>query len=327
MNNWIVIGICAGLAAAAMQVAVASGTSAGLFLFFVVPLPLFLAGLGWGAVSAAVGAIVSAGLLVALSSVKTGLLFLLSTGLAPVLLSHLSLINRPASGGPSSEGEAADSDTEWYPEGRLMLWCAGVVLVVTLTSIFAYSGSFDALQAEIRGTFDKVIEEVRLEVSPEQLVFLRRMANFISLYFAPLIASSWLLSTLLNMWIASSLLTSSGRSHRPWAPFSSYALPKSAAIVLAALTVASFVLSGMPGMIASTGLALMLTIYGIIGLAALHGLTLGRPRRGLMLMWVYLGLILVGGLVFVLLVILALVDQQFNLRARVQATQSGGDIE
>ncbi|NNE20969.1 MAG: hypothetical protein HKN11_00015, partial [Rhizobiales bacterium] len=124
MNSWIIIAIGCGLTAAALHATIVTGSPLSLVLFYLAPLPLFLAGLGWGPVVAGLAGLVGSAALAGAIDFRTGAFFLLSAGVAPVLLSYLALINRPAQAGLGLEGEAADSEIEWYPEGRLILWCA-----------------------------------------------------------------------------------------------------------------------------------------------------------------------------------------------------------
>ena len=324
MNSWIIVAIGAGLTAAALHATIVTGLPIALVLFYLAPLPLFLAGLGWGPVAAVVGGLAGAATLAGAIDIKTGGFFLLSTGVAPVLLSHLALINRPALAGVQAEGEAIDAETEWYPEGRLILWCALVACVLMTATIFVIGGDAEGFQAQVRKVLDAIMAQMSSGIAAEDLDSFRKAIDVFARLAAPLAAAIWLLSTLLNLWIASRILGASGRSPRPWAPFASYSLPKMAGLALAGSIVATL-LPGTLGLIALIGLMLMTTVFTVIGLATLHGLTIGNPMRSFILASAYLALFVLSWVVMVPLVLLALVDMQFDLRARQRSAAGPQD--
>lgn len=324
MNSWIIIAIGCGLTAAALHATIVTGSPISLVLFYLAPLPLFLAGLGWGPVVAALGALAGSATLAGAIDVKTGAFFLLSTGVAPVLLSHLALINRPAQTGTALEGEATESQTEWYPEGRLILWCAVVACVLMTATIFVVGGNAEGFQEQVKAILDLMMQQLSVSIAPEEMANFRKVMDVFAKLAAPLAAAIWLLSTLLNLWVASRILNSANRSPRPWAPFASYSLPKSAGFMLAGTILASM-LPGTLGFIALIAFMLMTTVFTVIGLATLHGLTIGNPMRAFILASAYLALLVLSWVIMVPLVILALVDLQFNLRARARKAASPQD--
>jgi hypothetical protein len=48
MNNWLVIGILAGIASGVLYFSAAAGNVVGMMLASFASFPLFVAGLGWG---------------------------------------------------------------------------------------------------------------------------------------------------------------------------------------------------------------------------------------------------------------------------------------
>ena len=315
MNSWIIIAIGCGLTAAALHATIVTGSPLSLVLFYLAPLPLFLAGLGWGPVVAGLAGLVGSATLAGVIDFRTGAFFLLSAGIAPVLLSRLALINRPAQAGIALEGEAVDSQTEWYPEGRLILWCAVIACALMTATMFVVGGNAEGFQVQVRAALDAMMTQMSSGMAPEDLANFEKAIDVFARLAAPLAAAIWLLATLLNLWIASWILKASNHSPRPWAPFAGYALPKSAGLILAGTMLASL-LPGTLGLIALIGLMLMTTVFTVIGLATLHGLTIGNPMRSFILTSVYLALFVLSWVVMVPLIILALVDMQFNLRAR-----------
>ena len=95
MPIFILIGLAAGLASAALLASATFGGMGGrLLLYFLAPLPAFLAGLGWGAASAAVAAVATALGAALLLSGKSAIIVLLTQGLPVAFLCYLVQLNR-----------------------------------------------------------------------------------------------------------------------------------------------------------------------------------------------------------------------------------------
>src|SRR4051812_10113172 len=115
------IGIGAGAASALLFASVASGSVLSIFLFYVAPLPILIAALGWSHWAAAIAALGAAATLASVFGGVFFLAFMAGTGLPAWWLGYLAMLARPAQ--PSGA-------LEWYPSGRLVLWCAGFAALV-----------------------------------------------------------------------------------------------------------------------------------------------------------------------------------------------------
>ena len=90
----LLIGIGAGLVAATLFASLANNSMLAATLFYLTPLPILLAGIGWG-VRAAQIAFVTAALLVAIVlNFTSAIAFSLCIGLPGVVLSYLMLLRR-----------------------------------------------------------------------------------------------------------------------------------------------------------------------------------------------------------------------------------------
>lgn len=315
MANWIYVGIGAGLAAAALHSSVLVPSPLSIVLFYLAPLPLFLAGLGWGTISALIGGAAGAVAIVLGVGPRPALFFVGGTALAPLVLSHLALISRPKAGAAANEGEAADQDLEWYPEGRLVLWSTGMAGALMSAIVLAVGPDAESFRATLREMAEKVFDIVAQGRPPEQAEQLRPLVDLL-VFAAPLVSASlWLVAMLVNLWAASRLLKASGRSLRPWAKFGALTFPPSASLLLA-LAVAAALLPGTLGLIGSIFAAVMTTAFAILGLAVLHGLIGRSPLRALLLVALYVSLFLLNWLMLVPLVLVALADLLFRLRNR-----------
>ncbi|MEJ0097929.1 MAG: hypothetical protein WDM84_08405 [Bauldia sp.] len=134
MVQTILIGIAAGLAAALLFLAPASGSALAFPLFALTGLPLAIATLGWGSVAgvaaAAAGAVVIFGIFP--GSVVAPAIFLALFGVPIVWLARLVGLTRP-------EGDG-NAGLQWYPLSRLLLQVtvAAALAVVAVGIVSGY---------------------------------------------------------------------------------------------------------------------------------------------------------------------------------------------
>src|ERR1700683_5580401 len=117
----LLIAIAAGSASALMFASIVSGALISLLLFYLAPLPLMVAALGWGPLSAGIGGIAAASSLGIILGVPYCIGFVIMVALPAWWLGHLALLGRPiANGGAAGNGAAPVApDLEWYPVGRI----------------------------------------------------------------------------------------------------------------------------------------------------------------------------------------------------------------
>src|ERR1700733_10282519 len=134
----LLIALAAGSASALMFASIISGALVSLLLFYLAPLPLMVAGLGWGPLSATIGGISAALGLGAIFSLPYCLAFVLTVALPAWWLGHLALLGRPITTGVSAGNGAAPPAPvmEWYPIGRILLWTAGFAALTTMAALF-----------------------------------------------------------------------------------------------------------------------------------------------------------------------------------------------
>src|SRR5215210_3372686 len=112
----VLIGIAAGCASALMFASIVSGALISLVLFYLAPLPLMVAALGWGPLSATIGGIAAAIGLGAIFGLPYCIAFVLTIALPAWWLGHLALLGRPvASAASANGGSPVAPDMEWYP--------------------------------------------------------------------------------------------------------------------------------------------------------------------------------------------------------------------
>ena len=93
------IGIGAGAAAALLFASVASGSSLSILLFYLAPLPILIAALGWSHWAALIAALAGALALALVFGPVFFFAFLVGVGLPAWWLGYLALLARPAGNG------------------------------------------------------------------------------------------------------------------------------------------------------------------------------------------------------------------------------------
>src|SRR2546429_4874484 len=94
----VLIGLAAGCASALMFASIVSGALISLLLFYLAPLPLMVAALGWGPIAATIGGIVAASGLGAIFGLPYCIAFAITVAVPAWLLGHLSLLGPPLPG-------------------------------------------------------------------------------------------------------------------------------------------------------------------------------------------------------------------------------------
>src|ERR1700758_3021389 len=128
MVQVILVGLAAGAASALVFASIASGSALSIPLFYLAPLPILIAAMGWSHVSGLIAATVAAlGLGIAFGSMLL-VVFLVGVGLPAWWLGYLALLARPVTNGSSGH-------LEWYPVGRLVIWAAFLGSLVAVGGI------------------------------------------------------------------------------------------------------------------------------------------------------------------------------------------------
>src|SRR5450755_3396445 len=114
MMQFGLIGIGAGAAAALLFASVTSGAWLSVILFYLAPLPIMIAGIGWSHWAALVAALSGALALGIIFGAVFFFAFLAGAGIPAWWLGYLAMLARPGSAGNG----ASAAMLEWYPPGR-----------------------------------------------------------------------------------------------------------------------------------------------------------------------------------------------------------------
>jgi hypothetical protein len=297
MIQILLVGLGAGAAAALLFASVVSGSMAAVILFYLAPLPIMIAALGWSHLSGFVAAASATAALAAFSG-----LFIIAVGVIALgawWLAYLALLARPTANG----GGAA---LEWYPVGRLVLWAAVIGTLVIAAAIPNFGTDEASLHATLRKIYERIVGEPSV-------------VDLLVIAVPPAAAVFTTLINLLNLWLAARIVKISGRLNRPWPDLAALSLPASTLGLLAAAMAGSF-LPDLFGILSGAFAASLLLAFAIAGLAVLHFTTRGMRGRALALTSTYAAALVLGWPVL-LLTLAGIADRIFGIRTRMVKRQ------
>jgi hypothetical protein len=308
----VLIAIAAGCASALMFASIISGALISLLLFYLAPLPLMVAALGWGPISATIGGIVAATGLGAIFGLPYCIAFAITIALPAWWLGHLALLGRPATIGASSGNGASPvaPALEWYPVGRILLWITGFAALTTMAALLTLGTDAATIIGALRRGLLRIIGPRDAASTGESEQWIDALVTI-----APVAAAIVAMMTLtLNLWLAGRITATSGRLHRPWPDLKSAALPP---MTLAALCVAAAFCftGGLLAILAQIVTSALMMAYALTGFAVLHTLTLALKSRAIWLSGVY-AIVVVFGWPILAIAVLGLADAVFGIRQR-----------
>jgi hypothetical protein len=315
----ILIGIAAGCASALMVVSIASGALVSLLLLYLAPLPLMVAALGWGPLSAVIGGVAAGVGFGAFFGLSYCLAFVIAIMLPACWLGHLALLGRPVAAATTSANLSPDHGAsttltmeptmEWYPIGRLLLWIAGFAALTTLSMLLTLGTDAAAISAALRRSWMTILglsDSSTGKDGPwiEALVAISPIAAVITAT----------LTLILNMWLAAKIAATSGRLRRPWPRLKDAALPPMTLVVLPVALAICFT-GGLFAMMAQVAAGALVMAYTFIGFAVLHTLTLTLKGRAFLLSCTY-AIVIVFSWPLLAMAALGIADAFFGFRQR-----------
>jgi Predicted membrane protein (DUF2232) len=333
MMQILLIGVAAGAASALLFASVSSGSLLSVSLFYLAPLPIMIAAVGWSHVAALVASAVAAASLAAVFGSFLLLAFVLGIGLPAWWLGYLALLGRPG---------VSPGTLEWYPVGRLVVWAAllGTAEVVAVVPNFGMDA--ESFRAGLRGAFAHILQietagpTERPPTAPG-LADASALLDFLVVTIPPTAAVIATITNVANLWLAGRVVRISGRLRRPWPHLTAMTFPSLApALLLLAFAGVFLPLAigfaphwlgarealaliehpGLVGIVSGVLAASLLMAYAMLGFAIIHASTVGVGGRGAILTGVYL-VVIVFGWPLLAVALIGLIDSKLDIRARV----------
>jgi hypothetical protein len=215
------IGIGAGAATALLFASVASGSPLSVLLFYLAPLPILLAALGWSHWAALIAAVFASAGLAAVFTSYFFIMFLIGVGLPAWWLGYLTLLARPVEGAPDG--------LEWYPVGHLVVWAAILGAGVVVAGMLHFGTDEESFRASLRSFMERMLRGgPRTPTLPTELpkgADMGRVIDFLVVALPPTAAVVTTITNLLNLWLASRVARISGRLLRPPSDLASMQFP------------------------------------------------------------------------------------------------------
>ncbi len=310
MMQILLVGLGAGAASALLFASVASGSPLSILLFYLAPLPILIAAIGWSHWSALIAALAAAlGLAAVFGSLFFLLAFLIGVGLPAWWLGYLALLARASENG----------EVEWYPVGRLVLWCAAIAAGMVIVAIPNFGLDEEQFRAGLRRAFMRILSDQGRGTSGSGLDVTsdsgRRVLDLLVTIMPLAAAVLATVTSSVNLYLAGRVVKVSGRLKRPWPDLSAIRFPLTAHLSFAGALVLSF-LPGMVGTVGGIVAAALIMAYAILGFSVLHAITRNVGGRTFILTGAYLAVLVIGWPVLVL-TLFGLADAIFDFRNRV----------
>ncbi|MGP0058855.1 MAG: hypothetical protein ACLPID_06180 [Beijerinckiaceae bacterium] len=335
----------AGLTAALLCLVIRQGTLPALLIACLTPLPIMIATLGFGWAPGLSAAAIGTGTTFIFMAARPGdfgtaklvtaaifaALFALVHGFPAWWLARLARLGRTQAGLPwrdalcrGGDGSAAGKAVarSYYPLSRILGHAVLAAIAIIVSMLIA--ASLD------NGGFDTLVDRWAASIAPHLLEFagthelpagmdLQALSRLYIRLFLPVMTSCYLLLLVTNLWLAGRIVQVSNLLARPWPDIAGeLRLPRALALGFLA-SLASCLLDGLAGAIASCAAAALATGFVLEGLAVTHALTRGIKFRAALLVAIYVSAAIAAFLMlipFALLGMLGLLDAFFAFRER-----------
>jgi hypothetical protein len=301
--------VAGGLAAALLFVSLAKGNVGGAMLMSMTPLPLFLVGLSFGIVPAAIASMVGTVVIVAADTLY-GTVFVVEFALPVMIVVPLALWRRR-------------SETEWPTAGRLILGLTALAAVVFIASQVLLLDQPGGMEGSLRMAIEALAKELRNQ-DPQVGEQAEAMLQAAARWLPGLSAFAWIGLVAVNGVLAQGALAGFGWACRPAPSLAKITLPWWALVPLVLALLAATLGRNLPEgdevAFAGSNLTVILLVpFLFLGLGVVHALTQRSTRRTWLLAGVY-GAVLIFGWPIPLIVALGVIEQWVGLRRRYVAT-------
>jgi hypothetical protein len=308
MTSPLIVGLGSGLASALLFYSAARGSVLSmLVLLILTPLPVLIAGLGWGPRS--VGAAAAAGglAMAAAGGAGLGFWFIAVLALPAMLAAWLNELGRT---------NRVTGATEWFPPGSILAVMAVVGGLLPVLMSLPMGGSYAGLKKDLAPAVKQLAERMQKDMGgpPATDVRVEQLTEVMIDVLPATIGGYWLLLFAINLYLAGRVARASGRLVRPWPDLHALMPPPWQSLVLAGAMLA-WMASGFPRLAGASFAGALLVAYALLGLSVLHAIAKGRVPW---LLWLTYALLLnpVGPYALIIVAMIGLLEPLTNLRAK-----------
>jgi hypothetical protein len=290
----LLIGAAAGVAAALLSVGSVVQTTLSFLLFILSPLPLMLAGLGWGPAAGLSAGVVCCLAILGFAGTPQAIIIALTTVIPATLAAYYGGMARIEN----------DHPIEWYPLGSILF-----ALAATVAFSFVATGiylDFPAISADLSVELVKRIAAADSELAKDPVATIS-LANLIIKAIPFIQPATWLLVLVGNFWAALLISRRSGLFRRPKDDWPTSLRMPSRALPIFAVTMTATFMTGGWQMIAWCVAGAFAMAFILTGFAALHRVSRGKQWRGAAL-WVAYATSLTIGLPVILILFAGVYD-------------------
>ncbi len=297
----------AGICSAVAVFAIAFGSVLAFPLFYLAPLPLYLAGLGIGGKGVAfsmLGAICTAALI---GGIVLAVPFAIGYGVPLMTACRRALENRTLPNG----------SVEWYPAG-------GIVAILTLLAagFLVLAGAWvaldpgtEALQLTVSAFLSEALTTMAGQLPADSRVSL---VEGLAKFFPGMAAASWVVMHIVNAAIGQNVLVRAGRNIRPRDTYTALVLPDWFSWFLVAGSVLALVGPGDLAYIGRNLVIVLLVPFFLLGLAVTHT-AVRRLKLGVPLLAVFYLILVVFGWAAFAVAGIGIIEQWVGIRDRLPA--------
>ncbi|PYE88522.1 DUF2232 domain-containing protein [Phyllobacterium leguminum] len=288
------VGILAGLAAALLSAGAIVQSGVAMFLYFLTPLPIFIAALGWGTMAGIIAA-VAATAAIAIVAPMAALLVALTSIIPAATGAYFAGLARPASemGGPKDA-------IVWYPLPdivlRLALMVGGGLIIIGIIIGFGETLAREFADAIMTGLSHA---NPNFKPSPEMR---DNLAAIMVVALPAIQAASCLIALVGNFYLALRVTALSRRLRRPRDDWPATLRMPRLGLLAFAFSLALAFLGGGIGHAAAAIAGALGAGFLLAGFASLHFRTRGAPWRPVALSLAYIAVALFAFVLFFFLI-------------------------
>ena len=301
-----IMALSAGICSAVAVFSILFGTILAFPLFYLAPLPLYLAGLGIGSkgvITAGITAVFTAGLI---GNAFTALPFACAYAIPAIMICQLALRTRPGTNG----------NPVWYPAGNLIgtLTVVGAVGLVFFAMMSIMDESAVTLQESVAGLINTALDRIGGGIPADSRA---TIAGSLAPFFPGMAVASWVVMHLVNAAAGQAALVKSGRNLRPGVAYADISLPDWCSWLLVGAGVVALVVPGDWSYLGRNMVIVALVPFFLLGLAVVHTFARRVANGTLLLVAFYVLLMVLGWATFVVAGA-GVLEQWIGLRSRMQ---------